>query len=554
MDMKYDIPGGSGRGRGLRWLVVVAFWGMACSSGTTDPEPGPTPVQISYSPQSTTVPLLAGDSREFIVTVTGTDIVDVEWSLDDAVVGTGTTHLFEAASVGAFDLSVAVDADGTTGDRSWELVVSPDESTLPPVVANLTVDHGPAPGEVVVRWSRVSGTHPLEIYLVAVSYTDRITEAVWDEADFVAEVLPQPVITQELVMSSPAYDIRPGERAWVAVRARDDHGQISHLDASVSVVVTTAWYLDLVIRDDRGDPLGTTLFSYDCGECVEGIRNGVTGADGSKRLGPFRSVDAVTVVTNSSDDEGGVEPTGWYDYTTEPLTVGVPPLEIVLPGRYELDLEPCIDTGFENFMDYLQYMTKTAGENPADPERRLLHRWSNYPVTVYIRPETLPQLGEDTAPHLRLALGAWETALGAGWLVETPDENGADIIMELGDLDFGIAGLTVVEPGPSPIGSVVPERVRILIATEIPFPNMVSISEVGMHEMGHALGLLNHSCLSGKGNLMDSGGLAMADLEAIDASLWHTLIHATETRAVGAIRHLPPGVVMTGYETGSALR
>jgi len=529
---------------------MAAFFALACSSDTTDPGPGPEPIRITYSPQTTSIPVLAGETREFTATVNGTDIVEVQWTLDGTDVATGESYLFEAATVGNYDLVVAVDADGTPGSRSWELTVSPDESTLPPVVSGLAADHGDTPGEVVVSWIKnTTGTHPLDAYLVAVSYTDRITEAEWDEADFVTEVAPGPAIGQELAMSEPEFDIRPGESAWFAVRVRDDHGQLSHLDSSVNLEVSTAWHLELVVRDDEGTGMATTLVTYDCGDCVEGTRNGVTGGNGSLRVGPFRSVDAVTVATNTSDDEGGTPPTGWFDYTSGPLPAGTPPLEIVLPRRYALDLEPCVDTQHDNFMDYLQFMTKTALANPADSERRLLHRWRDYPVAVYLYPETLPALGEDVRPHLRNALAAWSGALGEGWLIETADSNSADIIVDLGELHSLWRGLMVVEPGAPPAGTVEPERVRVLINRNFPFPTMVGVSEVAMHEIGHALGLLNHSCGSGKGNLMDNGGLSVTDLEALDPADWYTLIHATETRAVNTIRHLPASVGMAAYDT-----
>jgi hypothetical protein len=540
------------RGRSLLWLGLALMALAACSS-STDPQPRPEPIQISYSPLAATVPLLAGESRRFDVTVNGTDDVTVAWTLDDAPAGAGPSYLFDDATVGTHDLVVAVAAGDSSGGRAWAVVVSPNEITLPPEVTGVTVVHGDAPGSVVLRWLKDStGTYPIADFLVAVSYDDAIDEETWDDADFIATVAPGPAIQQQLAMAAPAFDIRPGEQVWFAVRARDDRGQLSHQYLSPTIEVSTAWHLDLVVQDDRGTGLATALVTYDCGDCSEGTRNAVTGADGSLRLGPFRSVDQVVVATNTSDVSGGAAGRGWYDYTTDPLPAGTPPLAIVLPARHPLDLEDCDGSqNYADFMAYLQEMSRTDAQNPADPDRRLLHRWSDYPLTVFIRDDVMPQLGDaPIRPSVRDAVAAWETAMGGGWLVETADSSSADIVVRVWDLPANIAGLTSIEPGRPPLGSVVPEQVTLNITSDdIGFPNMFHVAEVAMHEMGHGLGLLQHSCLSGQGNLMDGGGLSGSLLEALDPDQWHTLIHATEIDAVRAIRHLPAAVPMGGYET-----
>lgn len=542
-------------GRNLRrlcgaMLLLTAF--MACSSSSTDPVPDKKPVQITYSPQTGTVLMLAGESRHFEVTVTGTENVAVAWNLNDAAVGTGTQYDFDLSTVGTHDLSVAVTAGDSTGGRSWSVVVTPDESNLPPEVTGVTLEHGAAPGEVDLRWIKdTTGTFPIDFFLVAGSYSERITEENWDASDFIVEAAPGTSIQQQLVMAAPAYDIRPGEELWVAVRTRDDHGQVSHQNISVRLTVSTAWYLDVLLQDDTGDPLVTALISYDCGECVEGARNAVTGGDGLLHLGPFRSVDSVVVATNTSDDVGGDSGNGWYDYVTEPLGIGGGFLNLVLPGRYDLDLAACPETPVTDFMDYFQLMTKTKALNPADdPERRLLHRWADYPLRVFYSAGVLPQLGDEPlAPHARKSVAAWETALGGGWFTETSDSAGAQIVIRVDDLLGSVNGLTSIEPGRPLLGSLVPEQVTVTISDSAGFPNGTHAAETVLHEMGHALGLLNHSCISGKGNLMDGGGLSGFDLEALDESLWYTLIHATEWRAVRAIRSLPAAVPMAGYET-----
>ena len=535
-----------GGGRcGTRWLALAALFALACSSSPSDPGPGPGEVSFSFYPETSTVPMIAGESREFIVTVTGTDEVTSTWSLDGTEVGTGNSYNFEGMTVGQSELSVAVTAGSKESGRDWTLVVNPDESSLPPRVTSVTAEHGNTPAVVVLEWLKdTTGTYPLQDYLVAGSYGGAIDRDNWDTADFVLQASVGAGITQRLILDEQTHDIRPGETVWFSVRSRDDRGQLSNLGNSPRITVTTAWYLDLLVQDDQGRPRPNILVDYGCSQCDR-----ITRSDGTLRIGPFRSIDTITIDTLSPDIDGGSDPIGWFDYQTGELSEADSPYVITLLGRYDLDLTPC-QVQHDNFADYLMYMTKTDLLTPLQPER-MVHRWRDYPVSYFVLEGAVAGTNEQLAPHARAAFPVWDEATQREMFVAAADSASADIVVRFLPLTQPLAGVTRRVDGGT-FGASIPDKLFIDITDRWGYYDddgswvLVRCTEVVLHEIGHALGLIDHSCLSGS-NLMDNGG-ATNILRGLSPEEWYQAIRATESNAVRAIRYLPQGVVM-GAET-----
>ena len=113
------------------------------------------------------------------------------------------------------------------------------------------------------------------------------------------------------------------------MRAVDELGQMSPVSPNGYTVITTAWWVDGIVRDDRGQTHP--------GIIVEATAQSIstnTDNSGEFRLGPFRSIDRIVVSTNSSN----APISGWFDFASAPLdSVAARDYEILLITRYALD-------------------------------------------------------------------------------------------------------------------------------------------------------------------------------------------------------------------------
>jgi len=466
--------------------LLLALVLVGCG-GDSDPTRPPAGSTVSFRPSSLNLILTVGDETDLWVGVVGTDSYTVAWRYGLLTADTDTFRLV-ADRVGVDTVRATVVTADREQSRDWHVEVLPDLSKLPREVSGLTLAHGPDPAEVVVSWSRSSQTaHPLESYEVAVSYDGPVNNGNWDTAVIVADTphAGQP-LRPRLVISSTTHGLVPGQRAWFAVRALDDAGQASLVKESFPWDVTYPWRLDVHVQDDQGLPLESVILIYGPDD-----KRAATDGGGNCNLGPFRNIDVILVATRAGVD--------FYNYTAAAQGVDDGPLLLTLVERYELDLVDCgVATPATEFMAYLQHMTKTDTQFPHRPNQEL-YRWRRYPVQVYFAEwDTLDvQLGDS----LRSAMEIWNGQLGFDIMTETLDEVSADVRCSL-------------------------------VATE-----------VALHEFGHVLGLYDHFCLSGKGNLMDNGG-AFGSLEFGPENA----IKAAELRAVRTIYNLPQGVDMAGYE------
>jgi hypothetical protein len=228
------------------------------------------------------------------------------------------------------------------------------------------------------------------------------------------------------------------------------------------------------------------------------------------------------------------------------------PLEIVLINRWGLEgLAPCAN--YADFLDYVVHMSRRPTDQP-------VYRWESLPLQVHA--ESFLLNGVDLGPEALKAVTAWDKALGEGvvgsYLVTTTDVNQADIVIEFVDLvSYGLTSL--LEPA-GDIGTVVPLKVSAAVtdgpagsATDDPYgdpindpdyPDEKVASVIAMHELGHALCLLGHSC---SGALM-ADVVATELLDGLLESEWDQAITPTERRAVRALLRLPQGVALEGYE------
>lgn len=508
------------------WLALAAVGG--CGGGGTAPDPGAPPV-IGYTPAVQGQQLAVGDSLVCAATVTPGGALAVTlavtWRLGGAVVGSDPAYTYRAVQVGRDTLRAHGEAGETTRDYFWVIDVAPEPETTPPAVPNAIASPGPDPVQVVLTWNRVANAHyPLVGYDIVLSYTGLVTAGNWGVAQSLGTVAHVPGQSgYSATFDRDHGSLVAGAEAWFAIRARDDHGQLSTTVVNRYTRITTEWWIDGIVTDDLGEPLLGVIVGSD-----NPVRNSNSDGDGRYRLGPFRSIDDVEVRTTSL---------GYYDYLSSPLRREADiTFSLVLPRRWGVD--PACTAYDGDFLTYFRFMTHTETAE-ADTSASRLWKWDHWPLTVFL-PDSTSATGRDLDGLGRAMLELWNTSLGETYLVETTTDAGADIhVAWVEDASAGYGETELVLPAGGVLGDVVPRRVRIEVEAGLMTDQF--FQEVTLHELGHALGLVGHSVFcEGAGHLMvfgASGNLSLA-----------SPIHPDEQRAVRALRRLPQGADMARFE------
>ena len=505
---------------GLLALMLTA----GCGGGGTSPDDGQVPV-FSFTPASQGQQLAIGGNLVFAVAVEPEVAATVTWRLRGEVVGSSGSYNYVASLVGRDTLRVRAEAEGAGRDYYWVIDVSPEPQTAPPAVPGVTAVPGPDPVQVVVSWTRVAtSTYPIVDYSLAVSYTGLVTAQNWDAAQQLGDVAHRAgQVGYTAVFDRTNGNLVPGAEAWFAIRARDDHGQLSTEVSNRLTRITTEWWINGNVIDDAGNPLLGVIVGS-----ASPARNANTNADGRFRLGPYRSIDSVMVQTTTI---------GYYDLTTAKLGSAVDvEREIVLPGKYGVD--PACTAYSGDFLIYLRHMTRTT-PSEIDTSVSRLWKWEHYPVSVFL-PDTTTASGRHLADLAREMMGLWNSEMGESYLVEAASAATADVRVEWTPDNSGGYGETALElPTGGVLGDVVPVRVRVEVSSVIETTQF--FQEVVLHEFGHALGLVEHSvfCAPARHLMLDGGAAGNLSLPQP--------IHPDEICAVRTIRRLAQGVDMRRY-------
>jgi hypothetical protein len=536
------------RSTGLLLAACFAVVFGACSS-STDPGGGSGGDDVVYTPSGTTLSLDFNEQVTFRVEGPSGATAVVEFRRGDELLSEGREFLYTAAAAGADSVTAVVTVGGSTYRHTWRISVAAEPELLPPEVVDLQAAHGEQPGEVVLTWSRPAAgdlPHPLESYRVAVSYDGPIGEPEWSSA----EPLPPVAIIDtgflyRVVFDSEHDGLQAGEHAWFAARARDVDGRLSPLAErdNVDLRISAPYEIEGYVVDDSGAPVRNATVSYrsDCIECRT-----TTTVAGYFRVGPFRDFDKVLFTTLTRDDEPSQpDLPSYYDLIAHPDrtdSVGVTtaqPVNLMLIKRHGITSD-CGSYYDGAFMTYLTSMTFTNGTLDGNIH---MYRWSDYPVPVWIPPAINRQGTLDLQATALAAVDIWNDLMGEDYLSLAADSLSAGIEFRFEKYGGSLDGKTeiIVPSGHPQLNTVVPQRTRIWIADDL---QGVYALEVTLHEIGHALGLGNHSLCPNGVHLMNASPSGMI-------SAGGDTIHVDERRAIRCVRYLPQAFPMTGYESAA---
>jgi len=143
--------------------------------------------------------------------------------------------------------------------ESTDPVVIPGSAPVtynPREVPFVRAGHGPLPGDVEISWMIISwATFPIEEYQVAVSYQGPITTDNWDQDLIVGRHPWRQGQVKFLEVYGESEGLVQGATAWFAVRARDATGNLSLLEESPRLTLSSEWWIEGHVYDFTGNPI-----------------------------------------------------------------------------------------------------------------------------------------------------------------------------------------------------------------------------------------------------------------------------------------------------------
>ena len=495
------------------------------------------PTAVGFSPTESLMDIVVGDTCRFRIISSRATQTTYLWELGGQTVGQAESFLLADITAGHDTLRATAFTPDHTAQHIWDLHVFA-QGELPPLPPReFFVQAGALPATVETFWRAAEPRgDPVVSYEIALSYDGAVTDANWDQAMFVAEINSVP--GQEIYQAAIAdtlTSLRPGAHAWLGIRSRNQAGIQSLNTPHGEVDISEPWWASGVVIDDTGAPLAgvTVRTSAD-------TFSGQTEADGSYRIGPFRSTDTITLRTESPDIMPEGEITGaWSDALSPPLFFQqVERWDFVLITLY--NLESTCETYNGSFPAFLRGLTHTQRETDLRPNLNL-YKWDSYPVTVWVPNYHSPE-AYDYGTLCREAVQMWNIAMDDQYLTLVTDPDEARIVLRFGDDgDATLGEASLLEPADRSylLGDVIPEKVEVYVRDRLNSAQF--IQEVAMHELGHALGLSRHVVCSDGSYLMATSPSGRLN----DGP--QNVLNQDERHALMVLRTLPQGFDMSLY-------
>jgi len=458
-----------------RYLALgVLLAALSCSSETIIVDDYLTPANrppeiIAVVPDDATPTAGVDESVEFSLQVRDPDgdRLSFRFMLDDSLVTTESIFHYAASEPGFTQFRVYVTDGEFSLMHTWLLTVTAEPEpgdTIPPAqVETISVEPGPLPGKVIVRW-RAVGDDGVEgraaRYLVATSSFPIVDEWTW-------------LLSETAVVDGESSD--PGTEMWrtvggpdaaqyttAVVRAIDDSGNISSIGPYAEGVSRGFSYGGEVLDLLTGDPIAGA-------EVVAGDHTEVTGADGRWSMEEMPFISQGIVI---SDDgvEGDIG--DYYDFKIQE-----PNSHDAFHRVYMFPHFPLQSTRYTGFLQFFIVMT----DNPAIPYPTYLRHW-DLPIRVYAEPSTYGNLDyKATVERVAVELNDY-LGFAVFQAVDAPPDTGVVCTYDPGLYADNLGYLEFTEDW-------YPVRGEIEFRTKWTAANVVLFERIIRHELGHALGL-----------------------------------------------------------------
>ncbi len=476
------------------------------------------------------------------------DSLQANWILtgpDDAVrTGQGDVFLY-GLPVGVYRLAWSADSRWTLPPEANPQGELTALSTLvfrggylspePLPVEGLEVHNGQGTGEVEVSWRSLDNlVSPVMEYLVVSVPVGSGEEPDWETAAVLDTVMPRgPGVVYHETMGSEA-GLVPGIAYWVTVRGRDVLGRLTPVRDFVALTVDDGHRVAGTLTDHRGRPLAQIPLEITYAGSGDPPQRVVTAEDGTFHGFALWQGAEVSLRTLSREAAADL----WYDFETGVLSGGQwEDIHLTLIPRRGVD--PVCPQYEGSFLTYFRAMTNTDFPTNQRSDTRL-YKWNHFPLSVYI-PAYVNDHGMDMQALCATAPETWNDVMGEVYFTTAADSQAADVVFRFGlDIPEANGEVSILAPaGTYYIGDVIPEKMEVYIAAGMGMAQRVR--EVALHELGHVLGIADHSLCSEAGYLMYITSAGVLDDGPENA------IHPDEKALVSCLRYLPQGVDLARY-------
>lgn len=434
-------------------------------------------VPVNFPPViGTTLPvelnptLVIGNTMNFSVIATDPEMAPLTYSfsVNDSFVVSDRNLTYLGSSVGPKLVRVVVSDGDKSAAHEWQLKVTTVPDNIPPAPVMITLaETGVQPGEINIEWTAVGRDGMFgkpSIYQVRTSPVPILTEQDWARGSDRPGVPPTafPGETMRMVVGG----LQPARLTYVAVRATDDFGNISAIQAPVNVLTRGMRFGGRVIDTVtyRGIPNARVAF---------GNEFEITDSEGVFEFVEQGFGDGLIFVR----DEDGAEIGGYYNYD-KPYSAKH--LDVV--NLYMLPNYPMATTTY--YIDFLAFY-KSMTDVPlipygSDQRRREL------PIALYCREHT--NQGLDYAATITAVGEELAGVIGSPVFYPAPDPLPAARVETTYNGVISRDRYSIKEWSPDyyPLAGLIEFRVLYTPSTVEPFKQIIR------HEFGHALGL-NHS-------------------------------------------------------------